>query len=81
MKIFICIMTIWVLLAYINTGFLLAEAQGRFPRIAKEYYRSDLSFAVFVSCIPVTWIVTPFMTGFYEFGWMRPTLTRSEKHD
>lgn len=54
-----------------NTGFLLANLYDnpRFYVIRDKDYRSDLGAAAGISLVPVTWLMTPFMTGFYEHGW------------
>lgn len=59
---------------YVNAGFALANVQRSFPTIAEEKYRADLGFAYGFSLVPIFWAVTPFITGFYEHGWMKPVL-------
>jgi hypothetical protein len=57
-------------------GALMADSQCRFPTLASRDYRKDLAVTLLLSVIPTSWLITPFLTGFYEHGW---TLTRQRK--
>jgi hypothetical protein len=60
------------------TGALLAQMQSQFKgdrEFTQKHYRSDLSFCVALSIIPLVWILVPFLTGFFEYGWMLTRLT------
>lgn len=68
---------LYVGLVLVNSGFLMAmfvNGLGEDNSFDYEYnqerYRSNLGFCTFVSLIPIVWILTPFLTGFYEHGWM-----------
>lgn len=45
---------------------LLADLQAK--NFADETYRADLAFAIGLSLLPPTWLIAPFVTGFYEHG-------------
>ncbi len=66
----------WALGAYANAGFMLAAFQEDCGcrELAREEYRHDLALSIGVSLLVFTWVATPFLTGFYEHGWMKPTL-------
>jgi hypothetical protein len=36
---------------------------------ANREYRSDLGFSCAIALLPPFWLLSPFMTGFYEHGW------------
>lgn len=58
-------------------GFLLADIQRRNKYTnGNRYYRSDLAASVGLCLIPITWLFTPFLTGFFEYGW---TLSRPKE--
>ena len=57
------------------TGFFLtypaifADFDGEFPsKDNRVRYRHHLGFAVFAGLVPVFWLLTPFLTGFYVHG-------------
>lgn len=61
-------------MSLLTAGALLADLQGEIRddfdfRFAQENYRSQLGTAVLIALIPVTWVISPLMTGFYEHGW------------
>lgn len=48
---------------------LLADIQSiGNKKFADEHYRHDLGAAMFLAAIPITWLLHPFLTGFYEHG-------------
>jgi hypothetical protein len=57
-------------------GCLMADLQGRFPEMADNYYCEDLAVTCGISMSPPMWLLAPFMTGFYEYGW---SLSRSKE--
>lgn len=61
----------WLFLSWVNAGFLLAYLQGRFPGIAAEDYRLDVAVSIGISLLPWMWLFTPFLSGFYAYGWMK----------
>lgn len=74
-------MKIWHLILIYLIGFnltwpaLLADAQHRQHRhysgeFACKDFRSDLGAAMVFSIAPPMWIAAPFVTGFYEYGFM-----------
>lgn len=67
---FLCVV-IYLGLAFINAGFLVASFQRRYPSVKQEGYRGDLCVGIGVSLLfgPIGWILTLFLTGFYEYGW------------
>ena len=58
-----------------STGALNAHQRGLFPRLneSRPHAQQTLSFSFGISLVPATWFLTPFMTGFYYYGW---TLSR-----
>lgn len=46
----------------------LAYWQGKYPTIAERDYRQDLGFSMVMSLNPLCWIIMPFYSGFYEYG-------------
>jgi hypothetical protein len=74
------IAVVWLGLAYVNAGFMLADFLGAVGSIAqsRSEWRETLGFCIGMSLIPITWLEAPFVTGFYVHGWMRPTLEPPE---
>jgi hypothetical protein len=67
---------LYLVLVTCNSAALLAYLQGEYPSLATKDYRKDLATAVGIRLIPVvSWVMTPFLTGFYEHGFC---LTRSQ---
>lgn len=63
--------TIWMTLSVITYGAIFAGFQGAlnaFPQMQRNLCRQDMGQAALLSLIPVTWVIAPFMTGFYEHG-------------
>lgn len=59
------------LVMYIWTfGACVADTQNWFGvAYAQEHYRKDLGFCGGWSLLPPAWLLSPFVTGFYEHGW------------
>ncbi len=68
----------YVLLVWVHWGAFFADMQRRFPSIAKQDYRDDMAMALGFALVPVFWPIVPFLTGFYEHGWLNP-LARAAK--
>lgn len=67
MKSIVCVLAVCL---YIWTwGTFFASIQGEFPHTACERYRSRLAMAAFFALLPPMWVMSPFMTGFYRYGW------------
>jgi hypothetical protein len=63
----------WAALSVMFTGFFNADFRGNF-REFRHYCRAEdgrrnLGVAAFFGAVPITWVVSPFMTGFYQYGW------------
>lgn len=52
-------------------GTLCAEFQymTEDPEFARSHYRLDVAASCGMALIPVFWILSPFVTGFYQHGW------------
>lgn len=60
---------IYLIMWILTWSALLADIQSIGDKqFANEQYRRDLGIAILFALIPITWIVTPFITGFYEHG-------------
>jgi len=56
--------------AYLWTaGALFADFQHDSEGLPGGWYRRDLGIAMFLAVMPPVWFMTPFMTGFYQYGW------------
>lgn len=66
---------LYIAFAVWNAGAINANMRGEY------WYRSQnkrervqtLSFSVGIALFPPTWIVSPFITGFYQDGWSLST--------
>lgn len=47
----------------------LMSITSEYPDLQQKLYRSNLASSVGLSLIPLTWLLSPFLTGFYEHGW------------
>jgi hypothetical protein len=77
----------YIAISFGVSGAFLADAQWRYPFGHKEdekfrrvHYRSDLSACVFFGLIPISWIICPFATGFFQHGWQLRYKTFEEKY-
>lgn len=61
-----------VIVAFITMCGLLAHVQRTYRSIAEESYRQDLGMSCLCALVPVAWILVPFVTGFYQHGFMLP---------
>ena len=52
----------------VTTSGSLAYWQDRWPALAERDCREDLAVSLLLGLIPVSWVVVPFLTGFYEYG-------------
>ena len=73
-EIVIALIVIWLVGAFINSGFVYADFRGRWPILnSPRDIREDTGMAILFSLLPVVgWIVTLFVTGFYYHGWKLP---------
>lgn len=68
----------WLALGFTNAGFVYADLYGRYDDFRgpaqPRYARDDCAFALGYSFLagPITWVITPFQTGFYYSGWKLP---------
>ena len=62
---------LWVLLGILAAGGLVRDAQAFIPSMAEESYRQDLGVGLGLGLLfgPITFIVSIFLTGFWEHGW------------
>lgn len=65
------VVIVWFVMWMLTWPALLADIQqdsvfGRCYRV--DRYRSHLSEAMGVALLPPLWIITPFVTGFYQHG-------------
>lgn len=74
----ITVAVLWLTLAYVNAGFFLADFMYAVP---DQDYRQQTAFFIGWSLFPLAWILCPFMTGFYQHGWMRPALHDPRSQD
>lgn len=69
MRILVCVI-IYAFMWWQTWAALFADIQSAGdPSIANRGYRHDLSLAFLMAAVPVCWLLAPFLTGFYEFGW------------
>lgn len=67
------LITLWVLLSFVNAGFIYADTYGRYPDLhSYRWNRETAGFCIGWSMTGVAWIITPFVTGFYYDGWKFP---------
>jgi hypothetical protein len=69
-------LVIWAVMSTITASGTLRslESLEYYHDVLCKSYRIDLSMAIGLSMLPPTWIVAPFMTGFYAhgFGFSQP---------
>lgn len=68
------IVSVWYFSAVLAAGFILADTQAKYPRLAEEFYRNDLGFSWLLALTagPIALFLSIFMTGFYQHGFMNP---------
>lgn len=59
----------WIILSVVNAGFINAYFRAEIRPRGRRDARGSLAFCIGVSLVPFTWIITPFLTGFYMDGW------------
>lgn len=67
--IIVCVLWLWTwgaLMADLNSGWT-AKIYNDNER--QEHYRRDLAVTCFLALLPVFWVLSPFITGFYQHGW------------
>ena len=70
MNIFL-IVFVWAVGFFITYPALLANVQAIFkdsPELAAERLAENRGVAMLFALIPVAWLMTPFLTGFYKYG-------------
>ena len=74
MTLLISCIVAWLVCAIIAASITLGHFQNKYPRIAKEDYRSDLYEAWFFGLFfgPVALAVSFFLSGFCQYGLMNP---------
>jgi hypothetical protein len=71
MKRAIAIGTIWIVISVVNAGFVNANFRAEFEDLchSSRWARNHLAFSIGWSLFPLSAVLTPFMTGFYQDGW------------
>jgi len=68
----ILIAVLWIVLAWVNSGFLHAnwvyKARGIYNK-SKCIEDQGIELGLDLLLMPVVIVVTPFVTGFYQHGW------------
>lgn len=62
---------VWLIFSAITAAGLNRDMQycwGDEVSLARRSYRSDLALSIGCAIIPATWLIGPFITGFYEHG-------------
>lgn len=68
----------YVGLVFVHWGLVFAHFMKTLPIIPGLRSRRDhLGAALGFAFVPVYWVMLPFLTGFYQFGWLNP-LGRAE---
>ena len=72
----ISIILIWISISILNAGFVFADWDDQYGQNScsiktrsTKTHRTNLGFSIAWSLIPPSWILTPFVTGFYYSGW------------
>jgi hypothetical protein len=60
----------YAILVWVNWGLVYSDLTGRWGR--GEWQRRDSAMALLIALIPLSWLLLPFITGFYEDGWRNP---------
>lgn len=65
------VFAIWAICSFVTAGTLCRQMQAdwSFCSMATEYYRQNLAFSIGMSMLPQAWLMAPFVSGFYEYGW------------
>ena len=81
MTLLISCIVAWLVCATIAASIALGHFQNKYPRTAKENYRSDLSMAWFFGLFfgPVALAVSFFLSGFCQYGLMNPFILNKYK--
>lgn len=65
------LVSLYLLQVPVTTGFINANLQhnacSSYPDEHRQ--REELAFAMFLGLMPIGWVITPFVTGFYQDGW------------
>lgn len=73
MGLIILVVTGYLAIAYGVAGASLAYWQRKYHSARPgEWYRQDIAFSWFVSLLPGFCLVIPFLTNFFQYGWMSP---------
>ena len=75
--------TLWFLCASLTAGFILADTQAKYPRFAEEFYRDDLGLSWLFVLVggPIVLVISIFMTGFYQHGFMNPFKLKRDSNE
>ena len=67
----IALAVIWFALWLETSGALNANLRGKYPDLMQSPYhaRSTLTVSMAFAIFPPAWILAPFLTGFFYFGW------------
>ena len=67
-------MIFWLICSSLAAGFYLSNVHNKYSLISEKYYRENLGMAWILSLLlgPVSLILSLFLTGFWEYGWMNP---------
>lgn len=63
----------YIALVFLHAGIINADFRGEFSdfryRCTAKDGRGHLAFSFGMAMVPIFWIISPFMTGFYQHGW------------
>ena len=81
MTLLISCIVAWLICATIAASITLGYFQNKWPFLAKEQYRGDLSKVWFLGLFfgPVALVVSFFLSGFCQYGLMNPFVLNKYK--
>ena len=69
---------LYLVIAYFHWGLFIAHWYRVYidtsisMKLTQWEYREISAMALFFGIVPIYWVAAPFVTGFYQCGWMDP---------
>jgi hypothetical protein len=66
--------TVYLLLSLFTAGAIRRDFEATFPTLLRDTHdcRENAGISLLFGLLPQAWLIAPFLTNEYQYGWMNP---------